>query len=335
MKGKQLVFTEPWKAELKEYDFDAGKVGDNDVAIKTEYSVVSAGTELAILSGNEGWAKLPFVPGYGGVGKIIAMGKNVKNFSEGDRVFSYTKHQSYANSAIMVVPLPEGIDGKLAVMARIAGVSITSLRVSEAELGDWVAVYGLGLVGNLAAQLFTLAGCNVIGIDLSEKRIELAKKCGVLHTIKPDADLKERIKDLTSGEMCRSVIESTGVPAVAEKAADIAGNLGEVILLGSPRGEYKTDLTEFLNKIHIAQNGCITFKGAHEWRFPVKPDPRGINRHCIERNIGNILQLISRGKLKVNELISQVASSKNCNKVYEGLRNRKDEYIGVVFDWNN
>ncbi|HBC87091.1 MAG TPA: alcohol dehydrogenase [Lentisphaeria bacterium] len=334
MKGRQVLFTKPWEVELKDYEFDAGKVGDDNVAIKTEYSVVSAGTELAILSGNESWAKLPYVPGYGGVGKIVAMGKNVKGFKEGDRVFSYTKHQSYDNSSVMIVPVPEGIDGKLAVMARIAGVSITSLRVSDAELGDWVAVYGLGLVGNLAAQLFTLAGCNVIGIDVSEKRIALAKKCGVLHAIKADANIKEQIKELTGGEMCRSVVESTGVTAVAEKASDIAASLGEVILLGSPRGEYKTDLTAFLNRIHIAGNGCITFKGAHEWRYPVKSVPGSVNRHSIERNISNILSLIGQGKLKVNELISEVVSPKDCAKVYDGLRNKKDDYVGVVFDWN-
>jgi UDP-N-acetyl-D-mannosaminuronate dehydrogenase len=46
------------------------------------------------------------------------------------------------------------------------------LLVSDAELGDWVAVYGLGLVGNLCAQLFALAGCRVIGIDLFQERID-------------------------------------------------------------------------------------------------------------------------------------------------------------------
>ncbi len=334
MKGRQVLFTSPWNVELKDYEFDATQTGENDIVIKTDYSVVSAGTELAILSGGESWAKLPYVPGYGGVGRIISAGKNVKGLKEGDRVFSYTKHQSYDKTSVMAIPVPEGIDGKLAVMARIAGVSITSLRVSDAELGDWVAVYGLGLVGNLAAQLFTLSGCNVIGIDVSEKRLELARKCGVLHTVKAGADIKEKIKELTCGEMCRTVVESTGVTAVAEKASDIAASLGEVILLGSPRGEHKTDLTAFLNRIHIAGNGCITFKGAHEWRYPVKPDASGINRHSLERNISNILQLIGQGKLKINELISEVVSPKDCAKVYDGLKNRKDDYVGVVFDWN-
>ncbi len=324
----------PWKVELKDYEFDGKKIGDNEIAIETEYSVVSAGTELAVLSGNEGWAKLPYVPGYGGVGKIIATGKDVKGFKEGDSIFSYTRHQSFDKTSVMAIPLPKGIDPKLAVMARIAAVSITSLRVSDAELGDWVAVYGLGLVGNIAAQLFTLSGCNVIGIDVSEKRIELAKKCGVLHAIKADSATKDKIKELTGGEMCRTVVESTGVTAVAEKASDIAASLGEVILLGSPRGEYKTDLTAFLNRIHIASNGCITFKGAHEWRYPVKPDASGINRHSLERNVSNILALIQQKKLRIAELISEVASPEDCAKIYDGLKNRKDDYVGVIFDWS-
>jgi threonine dehydrogenase-like Zn-dependent dehydrogenase len=333
MKGRQILFTKPWQSELCEYEFDLGRLGPNEVAIQTEYSVISAATELAILSGNESWAKLPYVPGYGGVGRVIVCPPGAKNFREGDRVFSYTPHQTHVAGAIMVVPLCEGCDGRQAVFARLAGVSITALRLADAELGDWVAVYGLGLVGNLAAQLFTLAGCQVIGIDVSEKRLELARQCGIEHLFKPEAGLKEKLADLTHGEMCRTVVESTGVPAVAEQAARIASSLGEVILLGSPRGEYKADLTTFLNNIHLIGNGCITFKGAHEWRYPVQTSSQADSRHSLERNAGILLRLIQQRRLKVSELISEVASPSDCQRVYEGLRDRKDDYVGVVFDW--
>ena len=179
MRTKQIIFTKPRTAELQEIDVDLENLGPNELGIKTHYSLISPGTELACFRGTESWAKLPMMPGYAGCGEVIAVGKDVKNFKTGDMVFSYTKHASHVKTNRMVAKLPAGVDSKLAPFARMAAVSITALRVSNAELGDHVTVLGLGLVGNFAAQLFTLAGCEVIGIDPSDRRMELAKTCGV------------------------------------------------------------------------------------------------------------------------------------------------------------
>ncbi len=335
MKGKEIVFVKPWSTELRGMEFDRSSIGDEGVAIETEASVVSAGTELAILSGGESWAPLPYVPGYGAVGKIAATGKNVKGMKEGDRIFSYSKHASHAAASTMCVRVPDNVSSAEAAMARIALVSITSLRVSEAQLGDFVVVYGAGLVGNLAAQLFTTAGCEVIAIDVSEKRLETARKCGVKHVLKADGDLKARVAEITGGEMCRTGVEATGVPVVIPKTFDLAAPLGEVILLGSPRGEYQTDLTAFLNRVHLWGNpGCVTLKGAHEWRFPTEKGGHPYTRHTLTRNAEVIMRMISDGRLRVRELISHLLPPSKCQEAYMGLRNEKDVYTGVVFDWS-
>jgi len=170
MLAKQIKFPSPGKIELQEFDFKTENLKATEIAMKNRYSIISAGTELEILSGKEWWAPLPFVPGYGSVGEIIALGKDVGNFQIGDRVLTYGKHASHILSSVMTIPLPDELDSLRAVFTRMAAVSITAVRVSKAELGDYVAVYGLGLVGNFAAQLFTLAGCEVIGIDISQRR---------------------------------------------------------------------------------------------------------------------------------------------------------------------
>ena len=252
MKAKQIIFTKPSTAELQEVEVDLANLGPSELAIKTHYSLISPGTELACFRGTEGWAKLPFMPGYAGCGEVIATGKDVKNFSKGDMVFSYSKHASHVKTRSMVARMPAGLDAKLAPFARMAAVSITSLRASNAELGDCVTVLGLGLVGNFAAQLFTLAGCEVIGIDPSDRRRDLAKTCGVKHVVNPaQEDARKRVAEITKGRMCETVVEASGAPAVGEKAAQFAGKLGEVILLGSPRGEHPGDITSLLNSIHL------------------------------------------------------------------------------------
>ena len=334
MDAKRIVFPEANKVELEAFDFTTDQLTPQAAAIRTRYSIVSAGTELACLSGNEAWAKMPFYPGYGSVGEVVAVGGAAQGFKPGDRVFTYGKHASNGLTSTVAVAVPDGLDGRTAAFARMVGVSITALRVSEAELGDYVAVYGLGLVGNFAAQLFTLAGCEVIGIDLAPRRLELAKSCGAAHAISPaQVDVKEAVADITRGQMCRTVVEAIGNPKVGEVAADLAAKLGEVILLGSPRGAHESDLTTLLNRVHLWGNGCVTFKGAHEWRYPTLKDTTGHAKHSIERNIEVILRLMSQGKLCVEPLLTHVLPPTACARAYEGLRDNKDEYVGVVFDW--
>ncbi|MFX0183177.1 MAG: zinc-binding alcohol dehydrogenase [Candidatus Hodarchaeota archaeon] len=332
MKAQQIIFPTPGVVELEEFDFNIADLGNTDIAIETEFSIVSAGTELAILEGIESWAPLPFVPGYGSVGEIIAIGKSIQQFEIGDRVFTFGKHASHGLTSILTLPIPDGLDSLETVISRMAAVSITANRVSQAELGDYVSVFGLGLVGNLSAQLFTLSGCEVIGIDMSQPRLDLAKKCGIKHVINPlEEDTNEVIANITNGDMCSSVIEATGVPSVAEQAIRYAGELGELILLGSPREDYQSNLTDFLKRSHLISHGCITIKGALEWRFPINKS--ALSKHSIEKNLEIIFKLILHNKLNVTNLITHVLAPSKCKEAYKGLKYNKDEFIGVIFDW--
>jgi 2-desacetyl-2-hydroxyethyl bacteriochlorophyllide A dehydrogenase len=334
MHAEQIVFPRPYEVELQSFAFDLGHVKPADVVIRTHYSLISPGTELACLSGQESWAKLPFVPGYAGCGEVLAVGSEVKDVRVGDLVFSYTKHASVVRGSTLVTPLPPGVEERKACFARMAAVSITALRVSAAELGDHVAVLGLGLVGNLCAQLFMLAGCQVVGIDPSPARRAMALRCGIAHALDPSSeDSKAAVAELTKGGMCETVVEATGIPVVGSKAAELAGKLGEVIFLGSPRGEYTANVTALLNQVHLWGSGCVTFKGAHEWRFPTRRDGQGHHKHSIERNVQTLLALIAQGKLHVDELTTHVLPPSEGATAYRGLREHKDEYMGVLLDW--
>ncbi len=137
--------------------------------------------------------------------------------------------------------------------------------------------------------------------------------------------------ELTKGEGCEVTVEAIGNPATIETCCQITKRLGEVILLGSPRGEYDTNITEILNYVHLWPRGCLTFKGAHEWRFPIH-QMEG-SKHSIERNTQIALQLISERRLKVRELITHVVKPERIKEAYEGLLHKKDEYLGVIVDW--
>ncbi|MBN1673759.1 MAG: zinc-binding dehydrogenase [Kiritimatiellae bacterium] len=333
MRNRSVTFVAPDQVELIEGELDGGSLKQGEVLLETECSVVSAGTELAILSGNESWAKLPRVPGYGAVGKVVGLGGAENGVRLGDRLFHYGPHQAFAKATGVVLPVPNGLDPRLAAVARLGQVAFTAVRVSNVELGDTVAVQGLGLVGNLAAQLMGLAGCTVIGLDISAKRRETARACGIPHTVDPKArDPVEAVRALTQGSLCECVVEATGVPDLVPTAAGLAGKAGEVILLGSPRGEFTGDTTALLNAVHLWGN-CVTLKGAHEWRFPRRDDGKGHIKHSLERNLRQLMDFMLNDRLKIEPLITHVAQPHQCAEVYANLRQRNEEYLGVVFDW--
>lgn len=340
---RQVVFPKANEVLLEEVEVDLTPE-PNDVVIRTLTSIISAGTELACLAGLADWAPFPFRPGYGAVGEVIAVGNEVKDIKVGDIILTNSNHASHAKARVVVVKVPEGLDPVEAVFARMANVSITALRVSNAELGDNVAVIGLGLVGNLTAQLFKLAGCEVIGIDKVAKRLEVAKACGIEKLVDASQfDPVQAVAELTGGKGCEVVVDATGNPAATLLAPKLAAKYGEVILLGSYFGrKLEANVTDLLERIHLSGYGCITFKGAHEWRYPVKEvrdDTMPIERnahfykHSYERNAKINLRLIAEGKLKVKPLLTQLVKPERCAEVYFGLRDKPSEYIGVVFDW--
>lgn len=340
---RQVVFPAANAVELVTETVDLTPAPD-EIVIRTLVSIISPGTELACLAGLADWAPFPFRPGYGAVGEVIAVGDAVSKIKVGDIILTHSNHASHAKARVIAVQVPDGLDPVKAVFARMADVSITALRVSNAELGDTVAVIGLGLVGNLAAQLFQLAGCRVIGIDRIPKRLDIARACGVERLINAAvADPVQTVKEWTDGAGCEVVVDATGNPQAALLAPQLAAKYGEVILLGSYFGRrLETNITELLERIHLSGYGCITFKGAHEWRYPVKevrddllPIERNAHlyKHSVERNAKITLRLIAEGRLKVEPLLTHRLPPEQCADAYAGLRDRADEFLGVVFDW--
>jgi 2-desacetyl-2-hydroxyethyl bacteriochlorophyllide A dehydrogenase len=332
MHTKRIEFKAANQVSLEEREVEISSESGS-TWIRTEKSILSAGTELACLSGSESWAPFPWVPGYGSVGVVIQAGDPKAGLVEGDRIFTYGRHESISMANTVIRRIPDSLPGEEAVFARMAAVAITSLRVSASELGDKVAVVGLGLVGNLAAQLFTLAGCDVIGIDVSARRRKIAEDCGIWQCLRPGDDLIDQINGLTRGRRCHTVVDATGIPAVIAGEPAYAGKLGELILLGSPRGQYTGDFTRFLNYSHLAGEGNITIKGAHEYRFPMAADPEDRYKHSFESNVDVILDRIADGRLKTRELISHIVQPSEADSVYRDLREGKEDYMGVIFDW--
>lgn len=338
MDNLSVLFTAPDRVETQTIDDDIGQLRGRDVLVRTHYSLISAATELACLSGSQAWFPFPTTPGYAAVGEVLEVGAEISMVAPGDIVHFWGGHKQFnlidtSRPQSICLKAPADLPLELAPFTRMAIIAMTSLRISNIELGDTVGVVGLGTVGNFAAQLARLQGGTVIGLDLNEGRVERALACGIPHALVGDgASVADRVREITGGEGLSTLIEATGVPVALPPALPLVGRYGEVILLGTPRGVFETDLTSsVLDYIHLHGHGNITFKGAHEWRYPVARDP--FVKHSMERNSEIAMELIRSGALKAGPLHTHTLSPAAAESAYRGLQHEKETYVGVLFDW--
>lgn len=345
MKATYAVIPDKEIIKILEEEISEKDLADNQLLIKSEASIISAGTELAAFTAlskgvykKGAWNAYPWRPGYGLVGRILAAGEGVTRFKTGERIFCFGRHASlqvYDIDPTGEMPhrsafsLDEGIDKIKAVTARMGQVAITAPQISAYQAGDTVAVYGLGMVGNLAAQLFQLEGAKVICLDPVKGRCETAKACGLktaLH-VKP-VEQVEAVMDLTGGKGADTAVDAAGNSRVIRSCLHTVKRYGEVILLGSPRAAFEANVTDDFNLIHMRS---LKVRGAFEWRLP--PYPIETMDHSIFGNLNKLLGLINTGKLQTEKLISHVIKPNELPAAYRGLLHDKENYHCVVVDW--
>ena len=338
MRIRQVVIHGKGKVSLDDAEIPDG-ARPGEILVETEATFISAGTELSGYQGlNPGLPKpgppdYPLTPGYLNVGRVLIVGDNVDEFGAGDRVFSFARHASHHHAAIggggVVVAVPEEIDSHAAAASWLAGIALTSVQASDVSLNDWVAVFGLGLVGNLAAQLFRLSGARVIGIDPVAFRRRLAREVGIEHTAGGSNEaVAGYIRELCGPDGAGITVEAVGHSRAAEQAAELTAPHGELILLGTQRADYQSDLTHLMRQIHWK---WLDVKGAQVWRIPSQP-VRGV-KHSSYGNALLIFDLLRSGRLEIENLISHRMRPAEIARAYELLLNGKHECSGVAIDW--
>jgi len=157
MKTTTVKFTGKEKIEFVEEEVQDPK--ENEIVIKTAKTMISTGTELAILAerhthhliGRKSWCSYPWRAGYINAGTIVKKGKNVANYREGDRVLSSNCNSIYWKcDQTEIVPIPDKVKDEEALFAIIGGIVLPGVRMADIKIGDSAAVVGLGLLGRFA-----------------------------------------------------------------------------------------------------------------------------------------------------------------------------------------
>jgi threonine dehydrogenase-like Zn-dependent dehydrogenase len=347
MKIKQVIVSGKLQAELQTVELDERLEAD-EFLIRTERTFISAGTELAVYTGREAgvdqkgsWCAYPFRSGYANVGIVEEVGAAVTRVSKGQRVFTLGAHASKVkyNQNDLVVAVPQGMDPGVAAASRMAGVATSAMVVADRSLYQPVVmVFGLGLVGNFAAQSFRILGARVVGVDPIPSRRQLAERCGITHTLPggETSELKQGLKRLFGVEQADLCIDASGVTPVVLQALSLTADLGQLIMLGSPRAPMEGNLTALFSEIHRRN---IVVRGAMEWFLPAyranafwgdKTPP--LLSLCEKQRM--IFDWIADDRLKVEPLLSHRLAPGKIQEAYEGLLNSPEEFTGVVLDWS-
>jgi threonine dehydrogenase-like Zn-dependent dehydrogenase len=229
--------------------------------------------------------------------------------------------------------VPDGLPDEQAVFVRLATVSMTTLCTTIAHGGDTIAVVGLGLVGNLAAQVFQTCGMVVHAFDLSPARRALAERCG-LRSVHP----AEAMTDFA--EQCQLVIEATGSATALASAVELAADGGEIVMVGAPwGGEANSVPSSRLTRSIFLR--FLRLRSGSEWEIPRLPTPpQAVSRRpapptpsSIYGNTVAALSWLADGRLVVAPLITHRLAPEAIQAAYTGQAERRDEHLGVILTW--
>ncbi len=351
-------------------------VAPGDVLIRTHYSFVSVGTEKMkvtqarlSLAGKAAerpdqvrqvlqtmkeqglmptWRKVqerlkaPATLGYSCAGTVVAVGAQVEDFRVGDRVAAIGEaiatHAEYnAVPRNLVVAVPDGVRLDHACSAAVGAIALQGVRQAHLELGETVAVIGLGLLGQFLVQLAHANGCRVVGVDPDPGKQALALQNGAEAACPPA--LEEALHHTLRASEGLGVDAVMLTPAVKdngpiEMAAAIVRERGRVVCLGNTHIEldWRTWFGKEIDFRFSRAMGAGMYDGDYTMR--AKDYPAAYVRWTANRNMGSFLDLIARGQLDLGRLVTHRFPFAEAPAVFDRIASGAlASAVGIVFEY--
>jgi len=339
-----VSFTSVRVAEV--VDEESKPLASDEVRIGTLYSGISAGTELTAYRGtnaymNKKWdeERRLFVDGstsfeypvngwgYEEVGEVTELGAQVTKLELGDVVWGTWGHrtetiQKEERAAKRI--LQDGADARLGIFSQIGAIALNVVLDADIHVGETAVVFGLGVPGQLVAQLARLNGARVIGVDGVASRRELALKLGADLVLDPaDQGVAERVRDLTDGRGADVVLEVTGNYLALQEAIRTVAYNSRVCVAGFMQGEgigLKLGEEFHHNRVQLvcAQISGINPAIDHRW-----------NEDRLQRTF---IDLAVAGKVKVTDLITHEMPFEQGGEAFAMLDAATADVLQVVLD---
>lgn len=344
----ELVATDARSPEVREYE--EGAIGPRDVRLRSTLSAFKHGTGLRSYRANTRDATAPFdwetrlhreeqsrEPDYPvslgntTVGTVVEIGDDVGTFDIGDRAYGHLPiRETHTVSEGTLDPVPEEMSDEDAIYADPARVGLHVVRTGNVRLGDVVAVFGAGSIGQMAMQLARLEGARWIAVsEPIERRRRAARDHGADLVIDPtEEDPGERIKDEVDagGE--------PGVDAALETSGAYAG-LNDAVRstafggIVSSCGYYADDPSGLHLEGEFHRNS-LDIRSVRPPSEPLRDHPRW----STERLDGEAFELFHDGRLSSENLLDPVVPIEDAAEGMRLIDERPEESIklGVRYD---
>jgi 2-desacetyl-2-hydroxyethyl bacteriochlorophyllide A dehydrogenase len=322
----------------------AASLRPDEVRIRTLYSGISAGTELTAYRGsnpylNKKWdeERRLFVDGatsieypvngwgYEEVGQVIEIGHDVTRVSVGDRIWGTWGHRSETvqqedRSAQRI--LSPSVDPRIGIFSQIGAIALNVILDADIHVGETVVVFGLGVPGQIVAQLARLNGARVIGVDGIASRRALAKQLGADEVLDPaDGPVAERIRERTAGRGADVALEVTGNYHALHEAIRTVAYSSRVCVAGFMQGEgagLRLGEEFHHNRVAVIASQISGVAPALQHRWDQY------------RLAATAIQLAEQGRLQLTDLISHELPVEQAGEAFGMLDSRPQEALQVV-----
>ncbi|KKP24430.1 MAG: Oxidoreductase, NAD-binding domain protein [candidate division TM6 bacterium GW2011_GWF2_28_16] len=351
-------------------DVPAPVLESNNILVKVYYSFISSGTELAAISESEKNLIERFAQnsnkntnkifgavksdgpigafaliknrlnavsslGYACSGKVIAIGADVQRFKVGDYVAcagaNIANHAEYISVPVkLATKVLNKNNLKQASLTTIGAIAMQGVRRANLALGETVVVLGLGLIGQITAQLCKLAGCKVFGIDIEPSRLETARQNGIDFVLDANSAVADQINFFTNHKgVDATIITATGDSGIINSAMQYTRRKGRVVLVGNV--DINFDRNPFYSKEIDFLISCSYGPGRYDNDYENKniDYPYSYVRWTENRNMELFVDFLENKKLKLDFLIDQEFDINQPESAYTYLDKQKG--LGALF----
>src|SRR5262249_26211835 len=314
------------------------EVGDNPSHLRKIWDVAMKTGPLATFAEVRAKFSEYAVLGYSGAGVVATRHPTVMDLEIGERV-AYGGEGTGHGGTILVgrklaARMPQGVGCEQACFATLGASAMNAVRTARIELGDVVAVIGLGLVGQLVAQLVRLQGGVVIGIDLNGQRVDLAKSLGADHGI-AGASAVEGVRAITDGRGvdCAIVAAAAKSSAPAQHALNLCRDRGRICVVGAVGLDFPWN-DMYLKEIQLYMSrayGPGSYDASYEKQGRDYPLP--YVRWTENRNMEEFLRLIAIGRINVQPLITHEYALDDAAKGYDTIFDPSANSLAILLKY--
>ncbi|MDH4366653.1 MAG: bi-domain-containing oxidoreductase [Dehalococcoidia bacterium] len=306
-------------------------------------STIAEGKFWDIILKRPSSSPFPAIPagiGYSGAGIVIEKGAQIGNVNIGDSVAC----AGSPHSTLMYVPknlfvkIPEGVSFEEASFLALGSIAMHGVRRARPEFGDTFVVIGMGIVGQITAQILKNAGCTIAVTDVIDSRLQLAEKLGCSVSINSSKkDSVKIVRSYTQGMGADGVIVCAGSKSSEPllQALEMCRDKGRIVLVGAvpvklPRTPlYQKEIDFFISRSY----GPGRYEENYEDKgldYPVEEV-----RWTENRNMGEFLELVSEKKIDVKSLITHVFPFEKAADAYETVIEKPGEALGVLLGYQS